>query len=140
LLPGSGGFQPELSLVYSTWNGNGLFGLGWNLSVPGVSRKTSKGVPRYGAEEVEEMVSDFRVVTFPVDFTEVRASLRAAGVDYENAEITMLRQNSIDLDVGTAKQTLRLIDALEENDDGERRRARVLRQLRHLRRGDVGCV
>ena len=26
-------------------------------------------------------------------------------------------QNSIDLDAGTARQTLRLIDALEENDD-----------------------
>jgi hypothetical protein len=47
LPPGRNGFQPELSLVYSTGNGNGPFGLGWSLSVPGVSRKTSKGVPRY---------------------------------------------------------------------------------------------
>ncbi|WMJ75339.1 SpvB/TcaC N-terminal domain-containing protein [Cytophagaceae bacterium ABcell3] len=47
LPPGRNGFQPELSLVYSTGNGNGPFGLGWNLSVPGVSRKTSKGVPLY---------------------------------------------------------------------------------------------
>ena len=28
-------------------NGNGLFGLGWALGMPGVSRKTSHGVPRY---------------------------------------------------------------------------------------------
>src|SRR3712207_9509045 len=34
-----------------------------------------------------------------------------------NAEITMQPQNSIELDAATAKQTLRLIDALEENDD-----------------------
>ena len=34
-------------LVYSTGNGNGPFGLGWNLSIPGVSRKTSHGIPRY---------------------------------------------------------------------------------------------
>src|SRR5512139_1351156 len=47
LPPGRNGFQPELNLVYSTGNGNGLFGLGWSLSIPGVSRKTSKGVPRY---------------------------------------------------------------------------------------------
>lgn len=47
LPPGRHGFQPALSLVYSTGNGNGPFGLGWALSVPGVSRKTSKGVPRY---------------------------------------------------------------------------------------------
>src|SRR6266516_2393564 len=45
--PGRNGFQPQLSLVYSTGNGNGPFGLGWSLSVPGVSRKTSKGVPQY---------------------------------------------------------------------------------------------
>src|SRR6266567_2684383 len=47
LPPGRNGFQPQLSLVYSTGNGNGPFGLGWTLSVPGVSRKTSKGIPRY---------------------------------------------------------------------------------------------
>lgn len=47
LPPGRNGFQPQLSLVYSTGNGNGPFGLGWNLSVPGVSRKTAKGIPRY---------------------------------------------------------------------------------------------
>lgn len=47
LPPGRNGFQPQLSLVYSTGNGNGPFGLGWNLGIPGVSRKTSKGIPRY---------------------------------------------------------------------------------------------
>jgi RHS repeat-associated protein len=47
LPPGRNGFQPELNLVYSTGNGNGPFGLGWSLSIPGVSRKTAKGVPRY---------------------------------------------------------------------------------------------
>src|SRR5687767_7914031 len=47
LPPGRNGFQPELSLAYSTGTGNGPFGLGWSLSVPGVTRKTAKGVPRY---------------------------------------------------------------------------------------------
>jgi hypothetical protein len=47
LPPGRNGFQPELNLVYSTGNGNGPFGLGWSLSIPGVSRKKAKGVPRY---------------------------------------------------------------------------------------------
>src|SRR5215213_5335321 len=47
LPPGRNGFQPQLNLVYSTGNGNGPFGLGWGLSVPGVSRQTSKGVPLY---------------------------------------------------------------------------------------------
>jgi RHS repeat-associated protein len=47
LPPGRNGFQPQLNLVYSTGNANGAFGLGWDLSIPGVSRKTSKGVPHY---------------------------------------------------------------------------------------------
>ena len=44
---GRNGFQPQLALAYSSGSGNGPFGLGWSLSVPGVSRKTSAGVPRY---------------------------------------------------------------------------------------------
>jgi hypothetical protein len=44
---GRNGFKPQLSLAYTTGNGNGPFGLGWGISVPGVSRKTSKGIPQY---------------------------------------------------------------------------------------------
>jgi RHS repeat-associated protein len=47
LPPGRNGFQPQLNLVYSTGNGNGIFGLGWALSIPGVTRKTLKGIPKY---------------------------------------------------------------------------------------------
>jgi YebC/PmpR family DNA-binding regulatory protein len=70
-----------------------------------------------GAEDVEEQENDYRVVTAPEDFTAVRHALTEAEIPYENAEITMEPQNSIDLDAGTARQTLRLIDALEEKDD-----------------------
>ncbi|MDP2604239.1 MAG: SpvB/TcaC N-terminal domain-containing protein [Deltaproteobacteria bacterium] len=51
LPPGRSQFQSQLSLVYSTGNGNGPFGLGWGLSIPGVSRKTSRGIPRYVDED-----------------------------------------------------------------------------------------
>ena len=70
-----------------------------------------------GAEDVEPMESDYRVVTAPEDFVAVRDSLREAGITFENVEIAMQPQNSVDLDAATARQTLRLIDALEENDD-----------------------
>ena len=52
---GRNGFQPQFNLVYSTGNGNGPFGLGWSVSIPGVSRKTSDGVPLYneGAEHLQ---------------------------------------------------------------------------------------
>ena len=44
---GRNGIQPQLSLGYSSGTGNGPFGLGWNLGVPGIARRTSKGIPRY---------------------------------------------------------------------------------------------
>src|SRR5437773_12068839 len=59
LPPGRNGFQPQLSLGYSTGNGNGLFGVGWSLSVPGVSRKTAKGIPRYHDGAVNEEADTF---------------------------------------------------------------------------------
>ena len=43
LPPGRNGFKPQLSLSYSTGNGNGPFGLGWALSVPGVAERADRG-------------------------------------------------------------------------------------------------
>ena len=59
LPPGRNGFQPQLNLVYSTGNGNGFWGLGWGLSIPGVSRKTSHGVPRYYDYDPKEKADVF---------------------------------------------------------------------------------
>lgn len=49
---GVNGFQPQLTLGYSTGSGNGFFGLGWSIGIPGVMRKTSKGVPQYDDNDV----------------------------------------------------------------------------------------
>ena len=40
-------FEPTLSVDYSSGSGNGSFGLGFNLSIPSITRKTSKGIPQY---------------------------------------------------------------------------------------------
>lgn len=45
--PGRSGFGPQLSLSYDSGAGNGPFGLGWNLSLPAITRKTDKGLPQY---------------------------------------------------------------------------------------------
>ena len=50
--PGREGFGPQLSLQYSSGNGNGIFGLGWQLSIPCITRKTEKGLPRYNDKDV----------------------------------------------------------------------------------------
>ncbi len=47
LSPGRSGFGPQLSLSYDSGSGNGCFGMGWNASLPMISRRTDKGIPRY---------------------------------------------------------------------------------------------
>lgn len=41
------GFSPALGLSYSSGAGNGLFGMGWSLGIPSISRKTDKKLPEY---------------------------------------------------------------------------------------------
>ena len=38
----------SLVLEYDSGNGNGPFGLGWKLDLPKITRKTDKGLPKYG--------------------------------------------------------------------------------------------
>lgn len=45
--PGRSGFGPQLSVSYDSGAGNGPFGFGWNLSLPAITRKTDRGLPRY---------------------------------------------------------------------------------------------
>jgi Salmonella virulence plasmid 65kDa B protein len=45
--PGRSDFTPALGLGYDSGHGNGPFGLGWQLDLHAVTRKTDKGVPRY---------------------------------------------------------------------------------------------
>ncbi|KAH8728863.1 virulence plasmid 65kDa B protein-domain-containing protein, partial [Phaeosphaeriaceae sp. PMI808] len=51
------GFGPQLSLSYDSGQGNGPFGIGWHLSLPSITRKTDKGLPRYqDAEESDVFI------------------------------------------------------------------------------------
>jgi RHS repeat-associated protein len=42
----------DMALTYDSTASNGPFGFGWHLRVPEITRKTDKGVPRYGDEDV----------------------------------------------------------------------------------------
>ncbi|HEU4425053.1 MAG TPA: SpvB/TcaC N-terminal domain-containing protein [Pilimelia sp.] len=50
--PGRSGFGPALALAYDSGNGNGPFGAGWTLSMPVISRRTERGLPRYDDTDV----------------------------------------------------------------------------------------
>lgn len=57
------GFAPSLSLSYASSVGNGVFGIGWGVSLPSVARRASKGTPVY--TEDDDIVGPDGVVWLP---------------------------------------------------------------------------
>ncbi len=47
ITPGRSGFAPQLNLSYNSGSGNSAFGLGWDVGVPAITRKTDKELPTY---------------------------------------------------------------------------------------------
>jgi YebC/PmpR family DNA-binding regulatory protein len=70
-----------------------------------------------GAEDVSAEGQTFEIRCEVADFMAVRSNLEAAGVKYTSAELTMIPKNTVALDEADARKTLRLLDALEDNDD-----------------------
>jgi YebC/PmpR family DNA-binding regulatory protein len=71
-----------------------------------------------GAEDVERDGSSFRVTAAAEDLAAVRAAVEEAGFTIESAEVTMVPKTTVEVeDESAAKKIVRLMDALEENDD-----------------------
>lgn len=70
-----------------------------------------------GAEDMQTEDDNFVITTALTDFEKVKKSLEDAGVVLEVAEITMIPQTYVKLDGKEAHQMLRLVEALEDNDD-----------------------
>jgi YebC/PmpR family DNA-binding regulatory protein len=71
-----------------------------------------------GAEDVDLDGSSFQVISAPDDLAAVRAALDEAGIAYDSAELTMLPKTTVSVeDESAAKKLVRLMDALEDNDD-----------------------
>ena len=71
-----------------------------------------------GAEDVVLDGSTLRITCSQEALSAVREALEAVGVAYESAEATMLPRTTVQIeDEATARKVLRLIDALEDNDD-----------------------
>jgi len=67
--PGRSGFGPQLILSYDSGEGNGPFGLGWNLSLPAITRKTDKGLPHY--QDAQDTDSDVFILSGAEDLVPV---------------------------------------------------------------------
>jgi transcriptional/translational regulatory protein YebC/TACO1 len=62
--------------------------------------------------------SSFRVTTAPEELSAVRKALEGAGISIESAQLTMVPKTTVEIeDESSARKVLRLMDALEDNDD-----------------------
>ncbi len=71
-----------------------------------------------GAEDVVDDGSVFQVLTAPEDLETVREALEGAGISYDEANLSMIPQNVVEVnDEKTAAQLMKLLDNLEDNED-----------------------
>lgn len=72
----------------------------------------------HGAEDLADEGDTWRLTCEPTDLNGLRDALEANGIAFENADLTMLPSSTVEItDPADAKAVLRLIDALDENDD-----------------------
>ncbi len=70
-----------------------------------------------GAEDVKTEGDTYEVITGPKEFEAVKKAFEDAGIPISSSSLTMIPQNTVKLDRKKAEQVLKLIDALEDNDD-----------------------
>ena len=70
-----------------------------------------------GAEDVKNEGEVFEVITTPTSYLKVKEAIAAASIPVEAGEITNLPHNTIAVENETAQKVLKLIEALEDNED-----------------------
>jgi len=71
-----------------------------------------------GLEDLQDEGDTWQMTTAPHDFAILKQALDDAAIAYDSAELTMVATTSVPLDnEGDARKVLRLLDALEDNDD-----------------------
>jgi YebC/PmpR family DNA-binding regulatory protein len=71
-----------------------------------------------GAEDIEQDGSVFQITSTPEQLSAVRTAVEEAGFTVDSAELMLVPKTTVAVDdEAKARQLMRLIDALEENDD-----------------------
>ncbi len=70
-----------------------------------------------GAEDLQTEEDFFEVTTAVEDFENVRKAVQEADLEIENASLQWIAKNSVSVSGETAEKAMKLIDALEDNDD-----------------------
>jgi len=72
----------------------------------------------HGAEDLADEGDTWRLTCAPTDLNGLRDALEAEEIAFEEADLTMLATSTVEVaEVNDAKAVLRLIDALDDNDD-----------------------
>ena len=120
---------PEMRTLFSKYNGNlgntgcvsYLFdrkGLFLFSSANTNEEKLTEVALEHGAEDIEATDDGrLQVVCAPEAYPALAEAFDAAELKAEHAEVTQIPQSTVDLDPDTAKQVLRLLEALDDHDD-----------------------
>jgi YebC/PmpR family DNA-binding regulatory protein len=70
-----------------------------------------------GGDDVKTEADVYEIVTAPEAFEDVRSTLEQKGLTLDVAEVTMMPQNTVPVEGKQAEQVLRLMEALDDQDD-----------------------
>ncbi|MBN1912729.1 MAG: YebC/PmpR family DNA-binding transcriptional regulator [Pirellulales bacterium] len=70
-----------------------------------------------GADDVQTVGKTFEVTCDPNVFRDVSKALTDAGIEPEVKEVTLIPQNTVDLDADAARKVLKLMERLDDHDD-----------------------
>jgi YebC/PmpR family DNA-binding regulatory protein len=70
-----------------------------------------------GADDMQAEDDVFEIYTAPENFEAVHEAIKAAGIEPQAAEVSMIPQNYTALEGADAKQMLKLYEALDDHDD-----------------------
>lgn len=120
----------ELRYIFSRFGGNlGDTGcVAWMFSKKGqitlpkekVDEDTLLGIVLdAGADDLRDDGTNWEVLTTPDELDAVKQALEKKNLAPATAEVTMLPQNYVRVEGGTAQQLLRLLEAIEEQEDAQ---------------------
>ena len=70
-----------------------------------------------GGDDIKTEVDAYEIITAPEAFEDVRSTLEQKGLTFDVAEVTMMPQNTVPVEGKQAEQVLRLMEALDDQDD-----------------------
>jgi len=72
-----------------------------------------------GADDVSSSEMIHEIVTSPDGFESVKSAIEQAGIEIQSADLSMVAENLLTLDLNAARKVVKLIDTLEEHDDSD---------------------